>query len=118
MVAHLDVPALDPEKDVPSSLSKPIVTELLQKKMNFKGLIFTGPSNMKGASNFKNPGEIDLAAFLAGNDVLTMSEDVPKASVKIFEAYNDGRISEERLAYSVKKILLLSIKLDFRTIER
>ncbi len=106
MVAHLDVPALDPEKDVPSSLSKPIVTELLQKKMNFKGLIFTDALNMKGASNFKNPGEIDLAAFLAGNDVLTMSEDVPKASVKIFEAYNDGRISEERLAYSVKKILL------------
>jgi len=105
MVAHLDVPALDPQKDVPSSLSKPIVTDLLQHKMNFQGLIFTDALNMKGASNFKNPGEIDLAAFLAGNDVLTMSEDVPKASQKIFEAFNDGKISEERLAYSVKKIL-------------
>jgi len=110
MVAHLDVPALDPEKDVPSSLSKPIVTELLQNKMNFQGLIFTDALNMKGASNFKNPGEIDLAAFLAGNDVLTMSEDVPKASNRIFEAYNNGKISEERLAYSVKKILLAKYK--------
>lgn len=105
MIAHLDVPALDPEKDVPSSLSRPIVTDLLQHKMNFKGLIFTDALNMKGASNFKNPGEIDLAAFLAGNDVLTMSEDVPKASLKIFNAYNEGKISEERLATSVKKIL-------------
>lgn len=105
MIAHLDVPALDPEKDVPSSLSKPIVTELLQNKMNFKGLIFTDALNMKGASNFKNPGEIDLAAFMAGNDVLTMSEDVPKASIKIFDAFNNGKITETRLAYSVKKIL-------------
>ncbi len=50
--------------------------------------------NMKGVANFDEPGEIDLAAFLAGNDIFLFSEDVPKASEKIIEAYNKGLITE------------------------
>ncbi len=42
---------------------------------------------MKGASNFKSPGDIDVAAFKAGNDVLLISENVPMAIAKIIEAY-------------------------------
>ena len=60
MVAHLNVPNLDSRPDYPSSLSYPIVTELLKEKLGFKGLIFTDALSMKGASNFSDPGEIDL----------------------------------------------------------
>ena len=76
MVAHLNVPNLDSRPDYPSSLSYPIVTELLKEKLGFKGLIFTDALSMKGASNFSDPGEIDLQAFLAGNDVMLMSNEV------------------------------------------
>ena len=65
---------------------------------------------MKGASNFKSPGLIDLEAFKAGNDVLLISENIPKAILKIRKAINDGIISEERLEYSVKKILMAKYK--------
>src|SRR5690606_33586254 len=58
----------------------------------------------KGASNFKQPGDIDLEAFLAGNDILLFAEDVPLALEKICVAYQDSIISEQRLAHSVKKI--------------
>ncbi|MDT0650722.1 glycoside hydrolase family 3 N-terminal domain-containing protein [Autumnicola edwardsiae] len=105
MVAHLNVPSLEEEKGTPSSLSKTVVTDLLKNQLKFNGLIFTDALNMKGASNFSNPGDIDLAAFLAGNDVLLISEDVPKGVEKIKEAYEDGTISEQRLSHSVKKIL-------------
>ncbi|HUH26553.1 MAG TPA: glycoside hydrolase family 3 N-terminal domain-containing protein, partial [Flavobacterium sp.] len=105
MVAHLEVPALESQKGVPSSLSYKTITELLKNEMKFEGLIFTDALNMKGASNFKSPGEIDLAAFQAGNDVLLFAEDVPKAIEKFNQAFENGEFTEERLAYSVKKIL-------------
>ena len=110
MVAHLNLPALEKRKNFPSSISKAIVTDLLQDDLNFQGLIFTDALNMKGASNFKKPGEIDLAAFLAGNDVLLISESIPKAHQLIVEAIRKGKISEERLSRSVKKILFAKYK--------
>ncbi|MCZ4319807.1 serine hydrolase [Aequorivita viscosa] len=110
MVAHLNVPALEIQMNYPSSLSSKIVTDLLKGELGFNGLIFTDALNMKGASNFKNPGEIELAAFLAGNDVLLIPEDVPKAMEFLVNAYNEEVITEKRLAYSVKKILYAKYK--------
>ncbi len=110
MVAHLNVPNLVPEKGYPTSISPTVVTTILKDSLQFHGLIFTDALNMKGAANFKNPGEIDLAAFQAGNDVLLISEDVPAAVAKISEALNTGSLTEERLAHSVKKILYAKYK--------
>ncbi|WP_338410113.1 glycoside hydrolase family 3 N-terminal domain-containing protein [uncultured Flavobacterium sp.] len=110
MVAHLNVPNLEPQENLPSSLSYKIVTDLLKNKLKFNGLIFTDALNMKGASNFKLPGDIDLAAFLAGNDVLLFAEDVPKAVLKFKEAYDSNIITKKRLEHSVKKILKYKFK--------
>lgn len=110
MVAHLNVPSLESRDGYPSSLSKHIVTDILKDSLGFKGLIFTDALTMKGASNFNNPGEIDLAAFKAGNDVMLMSASVPQGIEKITEAFNKGDITEERLSHSVKKILMAKYK--------
>lgn len=105
MVAHLNVPSLESREGYPSSLSNKVVTDLLKNELQFDGLIFTDALNMKGASNFKQPGDIDLEAFLAGNDVLLFAENVPKAIDKFKEAFQANLFTEERLAHSVKKIL-------------
>ena len=105
MVAHLNVPSLNQETNLPTSLSKPIVTDLLQQKMNFQGLIFTDALNMQGVIIKNKPGEVDLQALLAGNDVLLLSENVPKAKALIFDAVNQGLISEEEINRRVKKVL-------------
>ncbi|MUP45679.1 beta-N-acetylglucosaminidase [Gramella sp. BOM4] len=105
MVAHLDVPELEPTKGLPASLSENITTNILKKNMGFNGLIFTDALGMKGVSKNKKTGEVDLDAFLAGNDILLMSENVAKGAQSLVDAYNSGIISEERLALSVKKIL-------------
>jgi beta-N-acetylhexosaminidase len=110
MVAHLNVPALEPRENYPSSISYNVVTNILQKQLGFDGLIFTDALNMKGAANFKEPGDIDLEAFLAGNDVLLFAENVPVALEKICIAYQDSILKEERLAHSVKKILRFKYK--------
>ncbi len=105
MVAHLNVPALEPTKGVPTSLSYKVVTNLLKEKMGFKGLIFTDALNMKGASNYATPGEIDLAAFTAGNDVLLIPKDIKEGIKKIRKAIKNKTISIDRLNQSVRKIL-------------
>jgi beta-glucosidase-like glycosyl hydrolase/CubicO group peptidase (beta-lactamase class C family) len=110
MVAHLSIPSLEPKENYPSSSSYNVVTNLLQKRLGFEGIIFTDGLGMKGASNFKGPGDIDLAAFLAGNDILLCSDDVPLAIDKIKKAYIEGTISEDRLARSTKKILHYKFK--------
>jgi len=110
MVAHLNVPSLEPREGYPTSVSYNVVTNLLKSELGFDGLIFTDALNMKGASNFRAPGDIDLEAFMAGNDILLFAENVPLAVEKICVAYQDGLISDARLAESVKKILRYKFK--------
>jgi len=110
MVAHLNIPALEPRSGFPSSLSENIVTNILKDSLQFKGLIFTDALEMKGVSNYSDSADVDLAAFMAGNDVLLISEDPAKGSAKIIDAFYDGTITEERLAQSVKKILMAKYK--------
>lgn len=105
MIAHLNVPALDPEPGSISTLSRPIVTELLRKEMGFEGLSFTDALNMKAVSDRYPPGELELKALEAGNDVLLFPENVPAAVDRIVRAVQNGRIDEERIAKSCEKIL-------------
>ncbi|GGK41663.1 MULTISPECIES: glycoside hydrolase family 3 N-terminal domain-containing protein [Flavobacteriaceae] len=105
MVAHLNVPALEPKTGLPTSISYKVITELLKEKMGYNGLIFTDALNMKGAANYAKPGDIDLAAFLAGNDMLLIPEDVKAAVKKIKRALKNNLFTEKRLDESVRKIL-------------
>ena len=106
MVAHLHVPALDSTPNLPSTLSKPIVTELLQTKMGFKGLIFTDALNMKGVSSCYQPGVLDKKAILAGNDVLLYTEDVRKAIDEILLSVANGEITQQEIDLRTKKLLM------------
>ncbi len=120
MVAHLNVPNLESEAGIPSSLSENIVTNILKDSLQFKGLIFTDALEMKGVSNHDNSADVDLDAFMAGNDVLLISEDPEKGISKIVEAYEKELISEQRLAHSVKKILMAKYKVgldNYRPVE-
>jgi len=110
MVAHLNIPSLEPMENVPSSASYNVVTELLQKQLGFQGLIFTDGLGMKGASNFKGVGDLELAVLQAGNDIFLCPDDVPAALEKLKTFYAKGDITEERLAHSVKKILHYKFK--------
>lgn len=105
MVAHLEVPALETEPHVPTTLSKNTVTGLLKNKLGFKGLVFTDALNMQGVAKYFPPGVADLRAFEAGNDVLLFSQDVPTAISKIKNAIDSGIVSQGDLEIRVKKIL-------------
>ena len=107
MVAHLDVPALDPINKRPTTLSHEVVTDLLRNEMGFEGIIFTDALNMKGATKYFKPGEAALKALLAGNDILLYPEEIPWAIQYIKEAISDSILCPEELDEHVKKVLKL-----------
>ncbi|MCD6544757.1 MAG: beta-N-acetylglucosaminidase, partial [Flavobacteriaceae bacterium] len=106
MTAHLRIPSLEPNDQLPTSLSYNVVTKIAKERMKFRGLIFTDALNMKGASNYAKPGEIDLHAFEAGNDILLFPENIPAAINEIKKALDKKTVSMERLDESVRKILM------------
>lgn len=106
MVAHLNVPALEPDPKIPSTLSKNIITDYLKGELNFKGIVITDALNMDGVAKMYAPGDVDYKAFVAGNDILLFSQGVKVGKQKIIAAIEKGEITEDRLAESVKKILM------------
>ena len=105
MVAHLFIPALDKRENVATSLSEKSVDSLLKGELGFKGLSVTDALDMNGVTNYHKPGDIELMAFLAGNDILLLPLDIPGAIAKIKNAIRDGLISEEELDNRCRKIL-------------
>ena len=105
MTAHLNIPSLETNPKLPTSLSKNVVTNLLQQELGFNGLIITDGLNMKGAANYATSAEINLAALQAGNDLLLIPQDVPASIQLIKQALLLNTLTEERLEHSVRKIL-------------
>ena len=126
MVGHLEIPALDVTPNLPSSLSRKIVTDLLQQELGFTGIVVTDALNMLGVADYDSQHTASLNAFLAGADVLLIPQDLGLAVKDLKQAYLSNEISEERLAHSVKKILNakhkaglhLHKKIDLASLER
>ena len=110
MTAHLSIPVLESNPKLPTSLSPSVVTDLLKQELGFLGLIFTDGLNMKGAADYSSSAEIDLAAVLAGNDVLLIPQDVPATISLMKNSIQTGVLSPERIDESVRKILLAKYK--------
>ena len=115
MVGHLEVPSMEIKEGLPSSLSEQIISGVLKEELCFEGLVFTDALNMKGVTQHGKDGDAEVAAFMAGNDILLMPTEVLKAKEKLTKAYKKGRFSEERLAYSVKKILSAKYKVGLHS---
>jgi beta-N-acetylhexosaminidase len=108
MVGHLEVPAFEDTKNLPSSLSKKIITDLLKKELGFDGIIITDALDMEGIiKHSPDAGQVAIKALQAGNDILLCPFDVPAAVASIKKAVENGEITEEEIDVHVEKILAL-----------
>ncbi len=105
MIAHLWIPAIDSTKNLPSSLSPLVINELLKEEMKFNGLIITDALGMDAVSKFFKPGETEVKALLAGNDILLMPQNPYIALDSIVAAVKDKRIEESLIDEKCRKIL-------------
>ena len=110
MVGHLAVPALDPS-GVPATLSAPIVTDLLRGQLGFDGVVVTDGLQMGALDGFGDDGEVAVRALEAGVDLLLLPGDPAAVSQAILAAVDEGRLTPERIAASVERILALKASL-------
>ncbi|MGA8490901.1 MAG: glycoside hydrolase family 3 N-terminal domain-containing protein [Terriglobales bacterium] len=107
MVAHVSVPALDPDPNHVATTSPAIVTGLLKNQLGFKGIIVTDALDMAGLTRLYGAhiGRAAVDAFKAGNDVLLIPADLDASYGAMLEAVRSGEISDAQLDNSVLKIL-------------
>jgi beta-N-acetylhexosaminidase len=105
MTAHLHIPAYDSTKNIGASLSPAVTTGLLRWDLNYKGIAFSDALNMGGVSKYYAPGELEMKALLAGNDVLLYSENIPRAMAYIRHELDSGCIDIDFIDAKVRRIL-------------
>ena len=108
MVAHIAVKNNEKynTKDMPSTLSRTIVTGLLKEEMHFKGLIVTDAMNMGGVTSIP---DCELKAAQAGCDLLLMPVDEEKAVHDILAQLHKDEAFKKQIYASVRKIIRLKI---------
>jgi len=113
MVAHVTVPALDPDPNHVATISPAVVSDLLEKQIGFNGLIVTDALDMAGLTHLfaKDIGRAAVEAFKAGNDLLLIPADLGASYEAMLKAVRSGEISKARLDHSVLKILKIKGRL-------
>ena len=112
MVAHIELPALDPAEFSPATLSAPIVTGLLRGEMKFGGLVYTDSMSMDAVSRRLSPGEAAVRAIQAGNDIVLHSPDEAAAVAAIKSGGAErARFRWRRSTQSVRRILQAKARL-------
>ncbi|MBK7128720.1 MAG: glycoside hydrolase family 3 protein [Crocinitomicaceae bacterium] len=108
MVAHIAIKNNDKynTNDLPSTVSKNIVTDLLKGEMNFKGLVVTDALNMGGVASIPN---CELKAAQAGCDLLLMPVNEEKAVLDILGEMQKDSAFKSQIYASVRKIIRLKI---------
>jgi beta-N-acetylhexosaminidase len=112
MVAHVTVPAIEPD-DRPASISSLAITGLLKGELGFKGLVVTDALDMGALTHFftgtpsQISGKAAVEAVKAGSDMVIIPADLEGAYNGLLEAVRRGEISEARIDESVLKILRL-----------
>ncbi len=105
MIAHISFPAVDKTPNLPSTMSSPVVNGLLRNQLNFNGLIVTDALNMSGITKYFTTEQVALGCVEAGIDLILMPQGETKTIDAIEKAVNSGKITEERIDMSVKKII-------------
>lgn len=104
MVAHMEMPAIDPEKR-PATFSPVIIGDLLRRQLKFEGLIYSDSMKMAAITKMASPGEAAVLAVTAGIDAVLDSPDSAAAATAIVAAVKDGAIPRAQVERSVRRLL-------------
>ena len=104
MISHLSNSELS-DSDLPASLNKTVITDLLRTELGYEGIVITDSLRMGAVTERFDSAEAAVTAIEAGVDILLMPSDFNAARQGILDAVHDGRISEERIDESLYRIL-------------
>jgi len=107
MTGHLQVPSLEPNANIPASVSSRIINNKLKKDLGFNGLVITDAMNMKGISNAFSSGESSVKALKAGNDMIEIIPRLDRAIAAVKLAVQNGELSNDEIEEKCRKVLMV-----------
>jgi beta-N-acetylhexosaminidase len=114
MTAHVSVPRVTNEPEVPATLSPEILTDLLRNTLKFNGIVVTDALEMAGVTNHYWCGLAAIRAIQAGADVLLLPPNATVAINEVERAVRRGDISESRIDQSVRRLLTAKASLGLQ----
>lgn len=112
MTAHVAVPSIGMG---PATVSRPVVTGLLREELGFDGLVITDCMEMNAITDGIGTAEGAVQAIEAGCDLITVSHspELQRAAIdSVISAVETGRISEDRIDASVRRIIRIKQAYD------
>ncbi|MEU7382492.1 glycoside hydrolase family 3 protein [Streptomyces sp. NPDC042207] len=112
MSAHILVPALDPE--LPATLSRRVLTDLLRGELGYEGLIVTDGMEMRAIADNYGIRRGSVLAVAAGADAICVGggladdETVTGLRDALVAAVRSGELPEERLADAAERVRALA----------
>lgn len=111
MTAHIYYPAIQgkEEEDLPATMSKTILTDMLRNEWGFDGMVVSDSLTMKAIKDIYGIGDAAIMAFNAGNDLILQdyNSDPIITYNTLYEAVESGEISSERLDTAIERIFAL-----------
>ena len=106
---------IDDKATMPATMS-PVMGRILRNDLKFSGLIVTDALSMSGLTIYFTPEESAVRALEAGADMLLKPVDVDAAFRGVREAVKSGRITEQRVEESARRIM--AAKYDLGLVEQ
>ena len=114
MVGHAYYPAFQGSEPRPATLSREVVTDLLRKKIGYRGVALTDDLEMGAVDQRRGAGDVVLDALKAGSDIVMYCkswERIEEAHGAILRALKTAALSPARLNSSLSRILSLKERL-------
>jgi len=105
MVAHVTVPALEPDPNRVATVSSAVIGGVLKQQLGFQGLVVTDAMDMNAITRLFPPGRAAVEAVRAGNDVVLIPADLSAAYGALLHAVTTGEIPQTQIDASVLRIL-------------
>lgn len=110
MVGHISVPSVTGD-NTPASLSYKMITEILRNQMGYNGIVITDSMSMGAITNNYSADEAVIRTIEAGTDIVLMPQNLEQAYNAVLSAVKSGRISENRINESVRRILKVKLNI-------
>jgi beta-glucosidase-like glycosyl hydrolase len=117
MVAHLEVPALDPTPAQPTTLSRTVITDLLREELGYRGLIFTDAMDMGGVTEMRASGRAEAEALAAGNDMVLLPVEPDRTMDTLLTWLRSAKLDRQQILKSVRKVLYAKYALGLHRYE-
>ncbi|MDR2286794.1 MAG: serine hydrolase [Prevotellaceae bacterium] len=115
MIGHLYAKSLENSNaEVPASISKRVIQNVLHNEMSFQGLVISDALNMNGVKNYAGNKNVALEALKAGHDILLMPSDIENNIVAIEKAVKNGEITQEIIDEKCRKILTAKYRIGLK----